>query len=236
MLRRQVSLIAGQYYHVFNRGNNRGDIFFERENYLFWMKRFREYVVGTYSDFCSDFRSLEDFGSLGLGDQRPAHAKVIAYVLMPNHYHVLLQALDDQLSAAMQKFSISYTKAINERFDRVGSLFQGAFEAKLVDNENYLRHLSRYIHLNPVHARLCDQPEQWEFSSYREYVIDQTSEVLKTSEVSRTALFLPVDLEPLRKDFEGNGYLRDQFVRHYADYVRRYRPADRQWIAHLLFS
>ena len=232
MPRRQVPLIAGQFYHVFNRGNNRGDIFFERDNYLFFLRRFREYVVAVETPVIttSDFRSLKDFGSL------TPRAQVIAYVLMPNHYHVLLKALDDDLSAAMQKFSISYTKAINKRFDRVGSLFQGAFEAKLVDNENYLRHLSRYIHLNPVRARLCDLPEQWEFSSYLDYVgrrrgQDQTSEVFKTSEVFN----LP-DLEPLRRDFEGNGYARDQFARHYGEYVSRYRPADRQHISHLLFS
>jgi len=228
MPRRQVPLIAGQFYHVFNRGNNRGDIFFERDNYLFFLRRFQEYVVGA-----PDFRSLQDFGSL------TPHAQVIAYVLMPNHYHVLLKALDDNLSAAMQKFSISYTKAINERFDRVGSLFQGAFEAKLVDNENYLRHLSRYIHLNPVRARLCGLPEQWEFSSYLEYIgrrcgHDQTSEVSKTSEVSPVSPL--ADLEPLRRDFEGNGYARNEFARHYAEYVNRYRPTDRQHIAHLLFS
>jgi hypothetical protein len=140
----------------------------------------------------------------------------------------------------MQRFLISYTKAINERFDRVGSLFQGAFEAKLVETEDYLRHLSRYIHLNPVRARLCNAAEQWEFSSYRDYIgrrgeTNQTSEVSKTSEVSAD-VFLTPDLEPLRRDFEGHGYTRAQFADHYAEYVRRYRPTDRQWIAHLLFS
>ena len=105
-----------------------------------------------------------------------------------------------------------------------------------MDDENYLRHLSRYIHLNPVRARLCDSPEQWEFSSYLEYIGRrsgqiQTSEVLKTSEVSAL-----VDLEPLRRDFEGNGYARNEFARHYAEYVSRYRPDDRQHIAHLLYS
>jgi putative transposase len=197
MPRRQVPLIAGQYYHVYNRGNNRGDIFFDRNNYFYLLQRFRECVANE-------------------------SAQVIAYVLMPNHYHFLLKALNDSLSGAMQKFSISYTKSINERFNRVGSLFQGAFEAKHVDNENYLRHLSRYIHLNPVRARICERPEQWEFSSYLEYV-------------GRRNGTLP-DLEPLRRDFEGNGYDRDQFAQHYAEYVSRYRSVDREHIAHLLFS
>src|SRR5438046_1336247 len=99
MPRRQVPLIAGQYYHVYNRGNNRGDIFFERDNYLFFLRRFQEYVVGDHTQVIKppDFRRLQDFGSL------TQHARVIAYVLMPNHYHVLLKALDDKLSASMQK-------------------------------------------------------------------------------------------------------------------------------------
>jgi putative transposase len=62
------------------------------------------------------------------------------------------------------------TKAINKRYGRVGSLFQGRFQAVRVDRDEYLVHLSRYIHLNPVIAKLVEQPEDWEFSSYREYV------------------------------------------------------------------
>src|SRR5258708_25638612 len=99
MPRRTVPLIAGHYYHLYNRGNNRAPIFFEQENYFFFLRQLREYVV-----------------------QEDAH--VIAYVLMPNHYHLLVQARTDRLSHAMQLFGISYTKAINKRFDRVGAVFQ----------------------------------------------------------------------------------------------------------------
>jgi REP element-mobilizing transposase RayT len=95
---------------------------------------------------------------------------VITYVLMPNHYHLLIQARTDSLSHAMQLFGISYTKAINKRFQRTGVLLQGAFQAKLVDRDNYLLHLSRYIHLNPVRAGLVQHPEDWNYSSYRDYV------------------------------------------------------------------
>ena len=70
----------------------------------------------------------------------------------------------------MQRFSISYTKAINKRYRRAGSLFQGPFQAVHVDQDAYLMHLSRYIHLNPVQAGLVQRPEDWEYSSYRDYI------------------------------------------------------------------
>ena len=90
MPRRAVPLIAGHYYHVYNRGNNRAPIFFEAESYRFFLWQLREFVV-------------------------PFHARVIAYALMPNHYHLLIQAQTDALSHAMQLFGISYAKAINKR-------------------------------------------------------------------------------------------------------------------------
>jgi len=69
----------------------------------------------------------------------------------------------------MQSLSLAYTKAMNRRYNRVGSLFQGRFQAKWVDREVYLHHLVQYIHLNPVKAEIVKTPEDWEFSSYREY-------------------------------------------------------------------
>ena len=89
---------------------------------------------------------------------------------MPNHYHLLVYLKTDYLPSLMQPFILSYTKAINKRYERVGSLFQGRFKAVHVDRNEYLTHLSRYIHLNPVAADLVRRPEDWEFSSYREFV------------------------------------------------------------------
>jgi len=100
----------------------------------------------------------------------PEAVEIAAYCLMPNHYHLLVYLKTDDLSGLMQPFTLSYTKAINKRYARVGSLFQGRFKAILVDKNEYLLHLSRYIHLNPVAARLMKRPEDWEFSSYPEYV------------------------------------------------------------------
>ncbi len=70
----------------------------------------------------------------------------------------------------MQPFSVSYTKAINKRNMRTGPLFEGPYQAILVEQDEYLLHLSRYIHLNPVSADLVDRAEDWEFSSYKDYI------------------------------------------------------------------
>ena len=132
------------YYHVYNRGNNYQAIFFERENYLHFLRLIRQYLVSQ-------------------------NIVVLAYCLMPNHYHFLVECDRASLSKAMQIASIAYTKGINKRFNRVGALFQGKYKAALVYSDEYLVHLVRYIHLNPVKAGLVESAQEWEFSSYCEY-------------------------------------------------------------------
>jgi len=184
MPKRTVQLIANHFYHIYNRGHNYAKIFFEQENYVFFLKRLRQYITAQ-------------------------HADILAYALMPNHYHLLVKLHNDDFSHAMQNFAISYTKAMNERYHRTGSMFQGAFQARLVDKDEYLLQLSRYIHLNPVQVGLVKRPQDWVYSSYQEYIglrhgtlpksetvlaqfrslpqpsqaSLQTSEVLETSEV-----------------------------------------------------
>ena len=141
---RRIPLQAGNFYHLYNRGNNRQTIFFERENYIHFLCLMREHLATKGVD-------------------------ILAYCLMPNHYHFLVYLQNDNLSAAMHRLSVAYTKAINKRFNRSGALFQGRFQSIHVNDPNYLIHLSRYIHLNPVKAGFVDRPEEWEFSSYLEY-------------------------------------------------------------------
>ncbi|HEY4687804.1 MAG TPA: transposase [Anaerolineae bacterium] len=142
---RKIEFRAGEHYHVYNRGNNFQGIFFERENYSYFLRLLCEHLTAEAVD-------------------------IVAYCLMPNHYHLLVCLKVDNLSNFMQPFGLAYTKAINRRYHRVGSLFQGPFKAVRVDRDEYALHLSRYIHLNPVSARLVERPEDWEFSSYREFI------------------------------------------------------------------
>ena len=140
---RRPLFVPGAYYHIYNRGHNKRTIFVSRDNCSFFLGRLRESVAQD----CAD---------------------VIAYCLMPNHFHLLLKLRNAELSPAMQRLSVSYAKAINRQRKLVGSLFQGPFQAIHVDDETYLLHLTRYIHLNPREATLVDKPEDWEFSSHRD--------------------------------------------------------------------
>jgi putative transposase len=144
MPQRRTPLQTGNFYHVYNRGNNRSSIFFERENYVYFLRLVREHLITNAVD-------------------------IVAYCLMPNHYHFLVYLRDETLSDAMKSLSLSYTKAINKRFNRSGVLFQGRFQSIHVPQTNYLVNLARYIHLNPVKAGLVQQPGEWEFCSYLEY-------------------------------------------------------------------
>ncbi len=141
---RATTFKAGNFYHLYNRGNNRQNIFFERENYLHFLRLLRRHLP------------TDDL-------------EILAYCLMPNHYHLLVHLKSGNLSERMKAMSLAYTKGMNVRYNRVGALFQGRFCSIQVDHEAYLVHLVRYIHLNPVKDRLVMHPEEWEFSSYREY-------------------------------------------------------------------
>jgi len=89
---------------------------------------------------------------------------------MDNHYHLLIETPLANLNQLMQNINTSYTVFINRKYGRSGHLFQGRYKAIVIDKDNYLLSLSRYIHLNPVRANIVDSPEQYRWSSYREYV------------------------------------------------------------------
>ena len=151
MPRREIAFEPGEYYHLYNRGVNRERIFVEPENYLFFLRRLREHLMSVL--------------------------EVVAYCLMPTHYHLLVQVKQtsevcetSEVSAAMMRLAVSYTKAVNRRYERVGPLFQGAFQARHVERDEYLLQVSRYIHLNPWAAGYVGHAEEWEYSSYPDYL------------------------------------------------------------------
>jgi putative transposase len=146
MARREVVFLPGQYYHIYNRGVNHQDIFRSEENYRFLLKRVKKYIL-------------------------PNHLAMIAYCLMPNHYHFLLrQDGEIPISVFIQAVYNSYSKAFNLAFARTGTLFEGPFRAIAVNKYTYLLQLCRYIHRNPLDAGIVKHPAEWQYSNYLEWI------------------------------------------------------------------
>lgn len=132
-------------YHVMNRGLNRRNIFNEQADFHVFLK------------LCE--KSWERWG-----------LEVFAYCLMPNHYHLCLRTPEGNLSRIMRHLDGLYTQSFNRRHGRDGPLFRGRYKAILIQQEEYLAQLVRYIHLNPVKAKMAQSPQDYSYSSYRYYL------------------------------------------------------------------
>lgn len=153
----------GKFYHIYNRGINRGDIFFEPDNYEYFIKLYENHIDPI--------------------------ADTYAWCLMRNHFHFLVRIKDENETgnnrAPYQCFSNlfnAYTKAINKRNNRHSSLFQRSFKRKLVDNEEYFKKLIIYIHNNPVNHEICEDAMDYAWSSYLTCISDRVTN-LKRQEV-----------------------------------------------------
>lgn len=141
---------------------------------------------------------------MGLMEKRLEHFQVsiIAFCLMPNHYHFLLrQDSDNPLRNFIQSLFNSYSKAFNKMFGRTGTLFESPFKAIHIDKHNYLIHLCRYIHRNPLDARLVDDLQNWKYSNYLEWIGKRSS--------------LLVDLEFVKNNFKNS----EEYIKFVTDYV-----------------
>ena len=158
-----MHLLQDEFYHIYNRGNNKQLIFFNDNNYLFFLKKVREQISP-----CAD---------------------IICYCLMPNHFHLIIRANEKSVTERksfggkpMQELAYrigillsSYSQAINKQNETSGSLFQQKTKAKLLSEivegkkENYLENCFFYVHDNPIRARLVENLCDWPYSSYLDY-------------------------------------------------------------------
>ncbi len=150
MRAKRPPFLPGHYYHLYNRGARRVSIFREPENYVFVLRKIKHY--------CKEFALTP-----------------IAYCLMPNHFHFLIRQDGEQPAGLLpQRVFNSYTKAYNKRYEHSGTLFEGHYQAKIIDTERYLLHLCRYIHANPVKDGLVDGLDDWPYSNYAEWTETRT--------------------------------------------------------------
>ena len=145
----------GAFYHVTSRGNERKDIFKSNTD----REMFLSYLASA---------------------QEKYEAVVHAYCLMSNHYHLMIETPQGNLSQIMKYINSSYTNFFNIKRKRTGHLLQGRYKAVLVEADAYAAELSRYIHLNPVRAGMVRSPEEYRWSSYSYYTERSSPSWLKT--------------------------------------------------------
>ncbi len=146
-------LISDTYFHIYNRGNNREDIFKEDRNYHYFLMLMTKYILPV--------------------------CEIYAYCLLKNHFHLVVKTKEEITSKLIsQSFSNmfnTYSKAINKAYGRSGSLFQDRFSRKKIESEDYLKQLIIYTHLNPQYHGLVPDFRNYQYSSYQSYFSENPS-------------------------------------------------------------
>ena len=204
----------GAVYHITSRGNDKKAVFkddHDRETFL----RILAHINKRYHWFCH------------------------AYCLMDNHYHLLIETPDGNLSLGMRQLNGVYTQARNKRYNKTGHLFQGRYKAILIQKDTHLLEVCRYVVLNPLRAGMVERPEDWAWSSYRatagkeqphpslitEWVLGQFSRTRAKAE-KEYCQFVKwgIDKETIWTAVKGQAILGDDdFVDSFADHLKRHK-------------
>jgi putative transposase len=166
MTRIKRSVVPGEVYHVYGRGNNRQAVFRDAQDYCVFLSAISKFKVEfPFSLF--------------------------HYALMPNHYHLLIRPGENDVSQFMQKTLLSFSRYYREKYSFVGHVWQGRFRTKRIDDDAQLIACGNYIEMNPVRAKLATKPEEWPYSSYRFYAFGEKNRLIETDpsfmELARTS-------------------------------------------------
>ena len=135
-------------YHIITRGNNKQKIFYEEFDYNVYLNL----LNNTLQYYKED------------------NYEVISYCLMPNHVHLLIKTDTKSISYFMRRLSSMYALYFNNKYNNIGHLFQGKFYDNLITNDIEMLVVSKYIHLNPVKAKMVKLPQQYKWSSYKQII------------------------------------------------------------------
>jgi putative transposase len=180
---RKVQFENDNLYHVYNRGTEKRNVFLDDADHYRFIHYLYELSNANFNHNLS--RDIEGGLALLNSNSRDLLVEIIAFCLMPNHFHLILRQLQENgIAQFMQKLGTGYTMYFNKKNKRSGSLFQGTFKAIQIEHDEYLMHLSRYIHINPVELiesgwkkegiknweRINEFLENYRWSSYLDYI------------------------------------------------------------------
>lgn len=158
------------YYHAYNRGVDKRVIFLDEQDYATFLNLLKQYLGGGKNKLNTNRHA---FDKLNDG------VDLLAYCLMPNHFHLLFYLKDDEtsLTKLMRRVATGYVMYFNDKYKRTGGLFEGRYKASKIDSSAYLDHISRYIHLNPKGYKT------YPYSSYKYYVDKQAPNWINANSV-----------------------------------------------------
>ena len=183
------NFLPHQIYHVLNRGVDKRKIFLDETDHLRFVHNLFEFndvnsINNNFYSFRDDFKSYHDNDIASRYNKKPRKllVDVLAFVLMPNHYHLLLKPrYENSITNFMKKINIGYAKYFNEKYQRVGTLFQGRYKAIQIIKDSHFIHIPHYIHLNPLDLK---------FPEWRERKIKSHKEALRYIKNYRWSSFL----------------------------------------------
>lgn len=176
---RTTPIAPGEYYHIFNRENNKQDIFLDTRDwarFLFLILYFQSptifYNIGRYINTFVRSRAFNVDSEVASEISGSRAVELVCFALMPNHFHLLIKEVKEKgISQYMQRVLTAYTKYFNAKYNKSGHLFQGPYKIIHVEDNRQLLHLSAYIHRNPRELRGWLQKEhEYIWSSYQDYV------------------------------------------------------------------
>jgi len=185
----KTKIAINEHYHIYNRGNNKQNIFFEERDYirfLFLILHFQGgdtvYNIGRHvSNYVRHRMFNIDFGEVSKNKK----VELLAFALMPNHFHFILKEKEQGgISKYLQRIQNSYTKYINTKNKKIGHLFQGPYQSVHIASNEQLLHLSAYIHRNPREIKKWkDKEDTFPWSSFIDYVKENRWEKLLSTEL-----------------------------------------------------
>jgi len=197
---RKVRLENEEYYHIFNRGVDKREVFSDAKDYerfilsMFLMNDEQDGLMIEWRNFKASHKnaSLKEFLRLNLREKRQL-VKIVAYCLNPNHYHLILKQLREKgIEKFMQKVSTGYTMYFNEKTQRSGSLFQGRFKSTHIGSNELFLHLSVYVNFNSeIHGIATAKGYNW--CSLSDYLGRRKSNIIKVDKSQILKQFNNID-------------------------------------------
>lgn len=190
--------VAESYYHVYFRGANKQQIFRDHADYALFISLFDRYLSKT-----------QKHSSFGLYPHLRGSLELLCFCLMPNHVHLLIFQIEESgMSQLMRGLLTSYSRYFNKKYKRSGPLFETRYKASMINNERYLMHISRYIHMNPRYWK------RYPYSSIRYYLGKSAPEWLQRE---RLELMSPSKYLHFCEDYQKNKEMLEQIKNELAD-------------------